>query len=258
MKSQRMMTIRSIRSKWSSPRSTTLLQQIATDPRVWALTSALAAAGGRALSRWLTRFDLRNRTVLITGGTRGLGLELARQAGLAGARVAICGRDSDTRDRAHETLAGTGADVLALTCDVSDRHQAPVIAVQRVPQHQIHQYGVIKARQVENRVYEILDLVEKPKAQDAPSDLAIIGRYVLPPETFELLAGTKADSRGEIQLTDALRALRTRRPMYAIEFEGRRYDTGDKLGFLKATVEFALSRPDLATDFRTYLKSLNL
>ena len=123
MKSQRMLTIRSIRSKWSSPRSTTLLQQIATDPRVWALTSALAAAGGRALSRWLTRFDLRNRTVLITGGTRGLGLELARQAGLAGARVAICGRDSDTRDRAHETLAGTGADVLALTCDVSDRHQ---------------------------------------------------------------------------------------------------------------------------------------
>jgi len=142
--------------------------------------------------------------------------------------------------------------------DVSARHHAPVIAVQRVPPHQIHQYGVIKARQVENRVYEILDLVEKPKAQDAPSDLAIIGRYVLPPEIFEILAGTKPDARGEIQLTDALRTLRARRPMYAVEFEGRRYDTGDKLGFLKATVEFALSRPDLAADFRTYLKSLNL
>jgi UTP--glucose-1-phosphate uridylyltransferase len=142
--------------------------------------------------------------------------------------------------------------------DVSARQQAPVIAVQRVPQHQIHQYGVIKARQVESRVYEILDLVEKPKAQDAPSDLAIIGRYVLPPEIFEILAGTKPDARGEIQLTDALRTLRARRPMYAVEFEGRRYDTGDKLGFLKATVEFALARPDLATDFRTYLKSLNL
>ena len=142
--------------------------------------------------------------------------------------------------------------------DVSARHRAPVIAVQRVPPHQIHQYGVIKARQVENRVYEILDLVEKPKAQDAPSDLAIIGRYVLPPEIFEILAGTKPDARGEIQLTDALRTLRARRPMYAVEFEGRRYDTGDKLGFLKATVEFALSRPDLAADFRTYLKSLNL
>ncbi len=142
--------------------------------------------------------------------------------------------------------------------DVSARQQAPVIAVQRVPQHQIHQYGVIKARQVESRVYEILDLVEKPKAKDAPSDLAIIGRYVLPPEIFEILAGTKPDARGEIQLTDALRTLRARRPMYAVEFEGRRYDTGDKLGFLKATVEFALARPDLAADFRTYLKSLNL
>jgi len=157
-----------------------------------------------------------------------------------------------------DIIGGTQAPCMRQLLDVSDRHQAPVIAVQRVPQHQIHQYGVIKARQIENRVHEILDLVEKPKAQDAPSDLAIIGRYVLPAEIFELLAGTKADTRGEIQLTDALRTLRARRPMYAVEFEGRRYDTGDKLGFLKATVEFALSRPDLATDFRTYLKSLNL
>jgi len=106
-------------------------------------------------------------------------------------------------------------------------------------------------------VHEILDLVEKPKAKDAPSDLAIIGRYVLPPEIFELLAGTRADSRGEIQLTDALRTLRARRPMYAVEFEGRRYDTGDKLGFLKATVEFALARPDLSDEFRAYLKTLS-
>ena len=105
-------------------------------------------------------------------------------------------------------------------------------------------------------MHEIIDLVEKPKAADAPSDLAIIGRYVLPPEIFEILAGTGADACGEIQLTDALRILRARRPMYGVEFEGRRYDTGDKLGFLKATVEFALARPDLAADFRTYLKSL--
>jgi UTP--glucose-1-phosphate uridylyltransferase len=141
--------------------------------------------------------------------------------------------------------------------DVSGRYEAPVLAVQRVPRHQIHQYGVIAARPVESRVHEILDLVEKPKAVDAPSDLAIIGRYVLPPEIFEILAGTRADARGEIQLTDALRILRTRRPMYGVEFEGRRYDTGDKLGFLKATVEFALARPDLSSDFRTYLKALD-
>ncbi|PYN57527.1 MAG: UTP--glucose-1-phosphate uridylyltransferase [Candidatus Rokuibacteriota bacterium] len=142
--------------------------------------------------------------------------------------------------------------------DVSERHGAPTIAVQRVLREHIHQYGVVAVRPCEDRVHEITDLVEKPKAQDAPSDLAIIGRYVLPPEIFGILAETKADSRGEIQLTDALRTLRSQRPMYAVEFEGRRYDTGNKLGFLKATVEFALARPDLSTEFRAYLKSLRL
>jgi UTP--glucose-1-phosphate uridylyltransferase len=142
--------------------------------------------------------------------------------------------------------------------DVAEKYQGPVLAVQRVPRASISQYGVIASRPVDERVHEILDLVEKPKPADAPSDLAIIGRYVLPPEIFEILASTRADVRGEIQLTDALRGLRGRRPMYAVEFEGRRYDTGDKLGFLKATVEFALARPDLSDEFRTYLKSLNL
>ena len=142
--------------------------------------------------------------------------------------------------------------------DVSERYGAPTIAVQRVLREHIHQYGVVAVRPCEDRVHEITDLVEKPKAQDAPSDLAIIGRYVLPPEIFGILAETKADSRGEIQLTDALRTLRSQRPMYAVEFEGRRYDTGNKLGFLKATVEFALARPDLSTEFRAYLKSLRL
>jgi UTP--glucose-1-phosphate uridylyltransferase len=107
-------------------------------------------------------------------------------------------------------------------------------------------------------VYEVTDLVEKPQARDAPSDLAIIGRYVLTPDIFEILAETRADARGEIQLTAALRTLRARRPMFAVEFEGRRYDTGDKLGFLKATVEFALARPDLADEFRAYLASLDI
>src|SRR6266481_4305107 len=100
-------------------------------------------------------------------------------------------------------------------------------------------------------------LVEKPRAEDAPSDLAIIGRYVLTPDLFEILAKTAADKRGEIQLTDGLRTLRKRRPMYAVEFVGKRYDTGDKLGFLKATVEFALARPDLSDAFRAYLKGLD-
>src|SRR6266850_2301063 len=107
-------------------------------------------------------------------------------------------------------------------------------------------------------VWEISDLVEKPRAEEAPSDLAIIGRYVLTPDLFDILGETAADRRGEIQLTDGLRTLRKRRPMYAVEFEGKRYDTGDKLGFLKATVEFALARPDLADAFRAYLKGLNI
>ena len=142
--------------------------------------------------------------------------------------------------------------------DVAERYGGPVLAVQRVPRDRIAQYGVVAAKPVGDRVYEILDLVEKPRPENAPSDLAIIGRYVLPPEIFEILVETRADSRGEIQLTDALRTLKTRRPMYALEFEGRRYDTGDKFGFLKATVEFALARPDLAGEFRAYLKSLPL
>jgi UTP--glucose-1-phosphate uridylyltransferase len=142
--------------------------------------------------------------------------------------------------------------------DVFDDKGGPVIAVERVPRERIHQYGVIAARPLGGNVYEITDLVEKPKAEDAPSDLAIIGRYVLTPDLFEILAETAPDRRGEIQLTDALRWLRGRRPMYAVEFEGKRYDTGDKLGFLKATVEFALARPDLADEFRAYLKSLSI
>jgi UTP--glucose-1-phosphate uridylyltransferase len=142
--------------------------------------------------------------------------------------------------------------------DVFERHDGPVIAVERVPRDRIHQYGVIAGTNIGGNVWEISDLVEKPRAEDAPSDLAIIGRYVLTPELFGILAETKADRRGEIQLTDGLRTLRTRRPMYAVEFVGKRYDTGDKLGFLKATVEFALARPDLAGAFREYLKQLRL
>src|SRR5438045_796418 len=131
-------------------------------------------------------------------------------------------------------------------------------AVERVPRERIHHYGVIAGRNIGGNVWQIDDLVEKPRAEDAPSDLAIIGRYVLTPDLFPILAQTAADKRGEIQLTDGLRTLRKRRPMYAVEFVGKRYDTGDKLGFLKATVEVALARPDLSDAFRAYLKRLDL
>jgi UTP--glucose-1-phosphate uridylyltransferase len=142
--------------------------------------------------------------------------------------------------------------------DVYARYQGPIVAVMRIPGVDISRYGVIKPKPLGGNVYEVLDMVEKPAPEDAPSDLAIIGRYVLTPDLFPILAQTTADSRGEIQLTNGLRTLRQQRPIYAVEFEGTRYDTGDKLGFLKATVAFALARPDLADDFRAYLKGLGL
>jgi UTP--glucose-1-phosphate uridylyltransferase len=132
-----------------------------------------------------------------------------------------------------------------------------------VPAENISAYGAIDAEPVmhngrNDRVYRIRDLVEKPKQQDAPSNLAIIGRYVLTPEIFGSLQAIDPGSGGEIQLTDALRHLLRSRPIYAYRFDGTRYDAGDKLGFLKATVEFALRRHDLGGPFREYLKGLTL
>jgi UTP--glucose-1-phosphate uridylyltransferase len=157
-----------------------------------------------------------------------------------------------------DIIGGATTPCMRQLLDVYEKYEGPVIAVERVPRERIHQYGVIAGRNIGGNVWEISDLVEKPRAEDAPSDLAIIGRYVLTPDLFDILGSTGADTRGEIQLTDGLRTLRQRRPMYAIEFEGTRYDTGEKLGFLKATVEFALARPDLADAFRAYLKTLPL
>ncbi|MGA2724703.1 MAG: UTP--glucose-1-phosphate uridylyltransferase GalU [Bryobacteraceae bacterium] len=147
--------------------------------------------------------------------------------------------------------------------DVYDFFGAPVLAVMEVPAESISAYGAIDAEPVahnggHDRVYRIRDLVEKPKPSDAPSNLAIIGRYVLTPEIFDSLQGIEPGSGGELQLTDALKHLLRKRPLYGYRFEGTRYDAGDRLGFLKATVEFALARRDLGGPFREYLKGLKL
>ena len=144
--------------------------------------------------------------------------------------------------------------------EVFERHGGPVIAVQQVPKAEISAYGVIDGvpEGDSGRVYRVRDLVEKPSVEEAPSDLAIIGRYILTPEIFEMLEKTPRDKGGEIQLTNGLRALKEKRPIYGYRFEGIRHDAGNKLGFLKATVEFALKRPDLGGPFREYLKSLSL
>jgi UTP--glucose-1-phosphate uridylyltransferase len=144
--------------------------------------------------------------------------------------------------------------------DVFERKRDPVIAVYKVPRDEIDAYGVIDGvpDPEDDRVYRIRDLVEKPAAHEAPSDLAIIGRYILTPDIFEALERTPRDGGGEIQLTNGIRALKDQRPLYGYRFEGVRHDAGNKLGFLKATVEFALKREDLGGPFRDYLKSLKL
>ena len=141
--------------------------------------------------------------------------------------------------------------------DVYEARGGPVLAVMRVDRAEIGRYGVIAPRPLGGGVYAVEDLVEKPDPAQAPSDLAIIGRYVLTADVFPILAETPADARGEVQLTNGLRTLRSRRTIYALEFEGKRHDTGDKLGFLKATVEFALARPDLGDAFRAFLRGLD-
>lgn len=142
--------------------------------------------------------------------------------------------------------------------EIYKKYRHSVLAVQRVPMESISSYGVIKGEEVEDRVFKVSDMVEKPKAQEAPSDLAVIGRYILTPDIFEYLEDTKPGKNGEIQLTDALRSMALRHPVYALEFEGERYDAGDKLGFLKANVSLALKRDDLRDDFVEFLKGLKL
>jgi UTP--glucose-1-phosphate uridylyltransferase len=147
--------------------------------------------------------------------------------------------------------------------DIYEFFSAPVLAVMEVPKEAISAYGCIDAEPVshngsKDKVWRIRDLVEKPKAAEAPSNLAIIGRYILTPDIFESIQSVEPGSGGEIQLTDALKLQLRSRPIYAFKFDGKRYDAGDKLGFLKATVEFALQRHDLGGQFKEYLKSLKL
>jgi UTP--glucose-1-phosphate uridylyltransferase len=145
--------------------------------------------------------------------------------------------------------------------DVFNKVGGPILLVERVPKDEISNYGVIAPDTTVDLgpgVWQVSDLVEKPPKHEAPSDLAIIGRYILTPDIFPALAATKSDRTGEIQLTNGLKELLKQRPIFACEVKGVRHDTGNKLGFLKAVVYFALRRPDLADKFSTYLRSLGV
>jgi UTP--glucose-1-phosphate uridylyltransferase len=141
--------------------------------------------------------------------------------------------------------------------DVYEKYKAPVVATMRVQGEAISRFGVIDAEQIEDKVFRVKDMVEKPKPEEAPSDLAIVGRYIFTPDIFSAIERTDRGAGGEIQITDAMRIMvREGKEFYAVELEGKRHDAGDKLGFLIATVEYALKHEDLADDFKKYLKSL--
>lgn len=140
--------------------------------------------------------------------------------------------------------------------NVYDEYKTTILGVQPVPDEDVYKYGIVKGIPIENGIYKVKDLVEKPDINSAPSNIAILGRYIITPSIFEILEKVTPGKGGEIQLTDALKILATKETIYSYNFEGKRYDVGDKLGFLQATVEFALKRDEIKEEFGRYLKNV--
>jgi len=140
--------------------------------------------------------------------------------------------------------------------EVYEKKEAPILGVQDVPEKDVDKYGIVKYKEKQEKSYLLEDMIEKPAVKEAPSNLAILGRYVITPDIFPIIENTPRGKGGEIQLTDALKTLSQKRSMYAHNFDGERYDVGNKMGFLRATVEFALNREEFAEEFEEYLKNL--
>lgn len=147
---------------------------------------------------------------------------------------------------------------IAQLMEVFEKYNDPIVALEKVPKEEVCKFGVIKPFKISDRTYEIKDIIEKPPVNEAPSDLTIVGKYIITPDVFEELANLKPGKDGEMRLADALKALTKKKAVYGYEFEGRRYDCGSKLGFLQATVELALKHGELNGRFRDYLKGLKL
>lgn len=152
-----------------------------------------------------------------------------------------------------DDIVENGKPCLKQMMEKYDQYKTTILGVQEIPEEDVNKYGIVKGTYIEDRIYKVMDLVEKPSAEEAPSNLAIMGRYIINPAIFEILEHTKPGKDGEIQLTDALKELTQSQAMYAYNFKGRRYDVGDKQGFLEATVEFALRREDLREEFLKFL-----
>jgi len=140
--------------------------------------------------------------------------------------------------------------------DVYDEYQTSVLGVQHVLKSEVNKYGIVDCEVTADKIYKVRNLVEKPSIETAPSNIAILGRYIIEPAIFRILENTTPGSGGEIQLTDALKTLALMQDMYAYDFTGRRYDVGNRMGFLEATVEFALKREDIGKEFMEYLKTM--
>ena len=151
-----------------------------------------------------------------------------------------------------------GRNVMEQMVGVYSEYHASVLGTETVPMAEIHKYGVVSGKKISDRISLVDEIVEKPKAEDAPSDQGVVGRYILTPKIFEKIRTTGRGTGGEIQLTDAIAALRKEEEVYAYSFEGKRYDCGSKLGYLEANVELALKHPELKDEFAAYLKSLNI
>ncbi|MDF1498583.1 MAG: UTP--glucose-1-phosphate uridylyltransferase GalU [Patescibacteria group bacterium] len=147
---------------------------------------------------------------------------------------------------------------IAQLMDVFEKYNDPVVALEKIPMKDVCKFGVIKPNKISERTYEIKDLIEKPSVEEAPSNLSIVGKYIITSAVFQELEKIKPGKDGEIRLADALKALLKKKAVYGYEFEGKRYDCGSKLGFLQATVDFALKHKELNGEFRQYLKSLDL
>lgn len=156
---------------------------------------------------------------------------------------------------ADDLIDGGSRGCLAQMADVYSHYNSGVIAVQPVPRSDTDKYGIVQVKEIDSRLSKIQNIVEKPKPDVAPSTLGVVGRYILPAEILNILESTARGAGGEIQLTDAIASLLSRQQVLAYEFEGKRYDCGSKLGYLEATVEYALRHPELHEQFRTYLQN---
>jgi UTP--glucose-1-phosphate uridylyltransferase len=213
----------------------------------WELEETLRSKGKKAMLKEIQRLAEHQWAYIRQGAPLGLG------------HAILCSKpfvkDEPFAVILSDDIIDPDDNLLGEMIKISNRYQATVLALQRVPKSEIHRYGVVAGREIKKNVFKISNMVEKPKPSAAPSDLAIIGRYLLTPDIFNIIEKTPPGKGGEIQLTDALKTLLKRKPVYGYLFEGRRYDGGDKLGYLKATVELALKNDTVKEQFKEYLFS---